>query len=329
MQRKTINYGAIILIAAGLVAAAYTYWLHQKIYPSTDDATIEAHVVNIAAQVNGKVQTVYVKNQAHVVKNQLLFTLDPKPFEIAIQKAQAAVENTKQAIQADENGVKIAAATLAERQAELVNAQKEYDRIYPLAQQGYYPKTGADKVNRDLIVAKEAVVAAQDQLAQAQDQLGKAGDQNAQLQAATAALAQAKLNLQYANVLAPASGQLAQLSLQPGQTITAYESLFSLVEDHTWWAMANMKETNLNRVRVGQKAMVHVDMYPAHPFRGTVIGIAAGSGSSFSLLPSENASGNWVKVTQRFPVRIQINNPDKKFPLRIGASCTVTIDTHA
>lgn len=180
-----------------------------------------------------------------------------------------------------------------------------------------------------MAVAKQAVSAAQDNLQEAQAKLGKTGDKNALVQAAQATLAQATLNLQYTNVIAPADGQLAKWTLQPGQTVTAYASLFSLVEDKDWWAIANMKETSLNRVRIGQKAIVYVDMYPSHPFHGIVKSISPGSGSSFSLLPSENATGNWVKVTQRFPVHVEIQHPDAQFPLRIGSSCTVSIDTHS
>ena len=126
---------------------------------------------------------------------------------------------------------------------------------------------------------------------------------------------------------APKNGQLAQFTLQAGQTVTAYQSLFSLVDTHQWWVMANMKETNLERIRTGQKAVIYVDIYPSHPFHGVVTSISPGSGSSFSLLPPENATGNWVKVTQRFPVRINIIDATDQFPLRIGASCSITIDT--
>ena len=135
------------------------------------------------------------------------------------------------------------------------------------------------------------------------------------------------LNLQYTKVTAPSSGQIASLTLRPGQTVTAYQPLFSLVSDKKWWAMANMKETDLSRIRVNQSAIVHVDMYPQHVFTGVVTSVSPGSGASFTLLPPENATGNWVKVTQRFPVRVDIIHPDATFPLRIGASCTVSIDT--
>jgi len=192
---------------------------------------------------------------------------------------------------------------------------------------GFYAHASGDDALRAVTVAKEAVIAAQNHLAEAKATLGKTGDQNAQIQMAQALLAQAKLNLQYTQVYSPTDGYLAKFNLQPGQTIAAYEGLFSLVKDHAWWVAANMKETDLMRIRPGQKALIHVDMYPSHVFHGVVKSISSGSGASFSLLPAENASGNWVKVTQRFSVRVMIIDPSEQFPLRVGASCTVTIDT--
>lgn len=327
MPRKVIHALILTPLIVLLIVGGYCYWLHQKRYPSTDDAYIQTDVINVAAQLSGKVAHVFVHNQETVRKAQLLFTIDPTPFKIALQKAEANLQNTKQKIIAEKNAVHAAAAVLLQRKAELTDTQKNYDRIISLVKQGYYAKSGADTVMRELSVAKQAVVAAQANLARAQATAGRSGSDNAQLQAATAAVAAAEINLRYTQVVAPAKGQLAQFTLQPGQTITAYESLFSLVENKNWWAIANMKETNLDRLRVGQCAVITVDMYPSHPFRGIVKSISPGSGSSFALLPAENASGNWVKVTQRFPVRVNILHPDPALPLRIGASCTVTIDT--
>lgn len=327
MLRCTLKYTAALLITLALIISGYTYWQHQQRYPNTDDAYVQAHVINIAAQISGKVQKVFVRNQQAVTQNQLLFTIDPKPFEIAYQKAQANLQNTLQQIQAAENAAQAAQATLAQREAQLIDAQKKYDRIMPLVKKGYYSKSGADDLIRELTVAKQAVIAAKNELAEAQAKHGKIGDENAQVKAAKSEIAQALLNLQYTKIYAPQNGQLAQLTLQPGQTVTAYEALFSLVDTSQWWVMANMKETNLERIHTGQKAIIYVDMYPSHPFHGVVTSISPGSGSSFSLLPPENATGNWVKVTQRFPVRINIVDATDQFPLRIGASCSITIDT--
>ncbi|MCX7120612.1 MAG: HlyD family secretion protein, partial [Gammaproteobacteria bacterium] len=290
---------------------------------------IQAHVVNEASQVTGQVQAVLVHNQQQVAKNQLLFMIDPKPFQLIYEKAQAELQNTQLQVQAGQNAVDTAKAQLAQQQAQLLESQKNYDRIMKLVKETYYSKASADTVVRQLTVAKQSVIAAQDQLKEAQAKRGTKGDANTQIQAAKDAVAQAALNLQYTKVYAPSAGQLAQLTLQPGQTITAYQSLFSLVDTHTWWAMANMKETDLSRIRAGQKVDIVTDMYPFYHFQGLVKSIGAGSGATFSLLPTENATGNWVKVTQRFPTRIQIINPNPKYPLRVGASCTVKIDTQS
>ncbi len=327
MLRRTLQYTATLLVVLTLIIGGYAYWQHQQRYPNTDDAYVQAHVIDVAAQVSGKGQQVFVQNQQTVTQNQLLFTIDPKPFEIAYQKAQANLQNTLLQIQAAENAAQAAQAALGQRDAQLIDAQKKYDRIMPLVKKGYYSKSGADDLTRELTVAKQAVIAAKNEFAEAQAKRGKTGDANAQIQAAKAEISQAQLNLQYTKVVAPKNGQLAQFTLQPGQTVTAYQTLFSLVANHQWWVMANMKETSLQRIHTGQKAVIYVDMYPSHPFHGVVTSISPGSGSSFSLLPPENATGNWVKVTQRFPVRINIVDTTDQFPLRIGASCSITIDT--
>ena len=324
---KTRKYAALVITLIVLTVSGYAYWLHQQRYPSTDDAYIQANLINIAPEVSGKVLQVLVKDQADVKKNQLLFTIDQKPFQIALKKAQADLANTKQTIVAEQNAVAAATAELLQRQAQYVEAQKNYQRIMELVKQGFYAKAGGDHATRVLNVTKQAVNAANDQLNEAKAKLGKPGDQNAQLQAAQSALAQAELNLQYTTIYSPSDGQLAQLSIRPGQTVTAYQTLFSVIDDRTWWALANMKETNLQRVRIGQSAEIKIDMYPGHIFHGTVTSISPGSGNSFALLPAENATGNWVKVTQRFPVRIDIQSSQAQFPLRIGASCHVVIDT--
>lgn len=327
MFRILSRYSILSLLGVFIVVSGYLYCHHEALYPSTDDAYIEAHEVNIAAQINGKVDHIFVQNQERVTQNQLLFTIDPKPFQIAYQKAEATLANTQQQINADENAVQSAAAQLAEQKARLTDIQKKYARIMVLVKEGYYSKSGGDDMVSQLTVAQQSVIAAENNLSEAKAKRGQKGDQNAQLDLAKAAVAQAKLNLQYTQVFAPAGGKLAQFQLREGQTVTAYQSLFTLVDDHTWWAMANMKETDLQRIRVGQPVKINVDMYPSHRFKGIVKSISAGSGSSFDLLPPENATGNWVKVTQRIPVRIQITNPSAHFPLRIGSSCSVSIDT--
>jgi membrane fusion protein (multidrug efflux system) len=159
----------------------------------------------------------------------------------------------------------------------------------------------------------------------AQAERGAAGDANAPIKAAEAALAQARLDLQHTRVEAPADGVVGELSLRPGGFVNIGTPLFALVETAEVWVDANFKETDLPRIRPGQAAEVRIDLLPGRTFRGRVESLSPASGTAFALLPPENATGNWVKVTQRFPVRVRIMNPIPG--LRVGASSEVTIDT--
>ncbi len=142
---------------------------------------------------------------------------------------------------------------------------------------------------------------------------------------AEAALSIAQLNLQYTKIYAPATGWITHLSLRPGDVVTANQPLFALVSSEEFWIDANFRETEIHELSIGQKAKITIDMYPNKEFRGVVESISSGTGAAFSLLPPENATGNWVKVTQRVPVRIRVLDPDPRFPLRVGSSATVTL----
>ena len=156
--------------------------------------------------------------------------------------------------------------------------------------------------------------------------MGSGANSNAKIKAAQAEVSNLKLQLSYTNITAPSSGYINNLNLRQGDTVAAFQPVFALVDDEHWWVAANFKETDLERIKVGQPATIILDMYPKHLYQGKVTSISTGSGSAFALLPAENASGNWVKVTQRFPVWVSIEN-SKPYPLRIGASATVKINT--
>lgn len=152
---------------------------------------------------------------------------------------------------------------------------------------------------------------------------------SSKVEAAKANLAQAKLYLAYTSVSAPTDGWLAHFTLQSGDVVLANQPLFALISNKTFWVDANFKETEIAKIKIGQSATVIADMYPDHSFKGIVESISGGAGTAFSLLPPQNATGNWVKVTQRVPVRIRILNPDPKFPLRIGTTASVTVNLHS
>jgi membrane fusion protein, multidrug efflux system len=326
-MKKTIKIIVIVLILAIIAAAVALYMHHRAQYPSTDDAYVQAHVVNIAPRVSGRVSKTLIHNNMAVKKGQLLFEIDATPFKITEKKAQSTLNNTLQIVAALQSDVKSAKATLKENQAQLINATQNYKRIIKLVKKGSASKQQGDDVTSKLHVAQAAVTAANAGIEAAQEKLGEPGEKNAQVQIAQAQLAQARLNLSYTKIKAPANGTVSNYSMRAGDELAAGQSYFALIESGDWWATANYKETDLSRIRVGQSANISVDMYPNHTFTGKVISLSRGSGTTFSLLPPENATGNWVKVTQRFPIRIAFTGTDTAHPLRMGASCTVTVNT--
>jgi membrane fusion protein (multidrug efflux system) len=327
MVKKSTKIILIALLLVIFVGGGYTYLRHQKIYPSTDDAYIQAHVINIAPRVTGQVSKVYVQNHQFVQEGQRLFDIDPANFQVALDKAIANLDETMQQVRAAKSSVTTAKSLVAERKAELINVEKSTKRTLHLVNEKLYSAAQGDKAESDLAVSKAALAAAQSQLEEAIEKLGHMGGANASIRAAKASITQANLNLKYSHITAPHSGYISNFKLRVGDSVNAFQDVFAIVENDEWWANANLKETTLERIRVGQKATIRVDMYPHIVFHGKVASISAGSGTTFSLLPPENATGNWVKVTQRFPIRIDIDTRYKKYPLRMGSSCEVTVDT--
>jgi len=316
-----------ILISLFFAGISLWYWHQHTYYPATDDAYVQANIIQIAAQVSGSVSEVLVHEHQTVQQGQLLFRIDAKPFQIAVDKALANLQLTEQQVAGAQSAIQTASAMVIQRQAELTTLEKNTKRVFTLVQQGQLPKANADDATGQLAVAKAALSAAMSQLQQAKQQLGKLGRQNAQFQAAQAELQQALLNLAYTQVTAPAFGNLMNFTLRKGTMVSAYTPLFALIEQKQWWVDANFKETQLARIHPGQKATIRLDSFPNHIYKGIVQSIGSGSGAAFSLFPPENATGNWVKVTQRFPVRIRLFHSDKRYPLRVGASTEVSIDT--
>ena len=326
-MRRVFKIFLVALLLLILLIAGYLYWRHGELYPSTDDAYVEAHKVVIAPEVSGRITKVLVANHQYVHKGQLLFLIDQQFYRIKLEDAIAQYKTAEKNITVARMAVKASRAEVKQRQAELIDTQVETRRALVMAKRHFYSSSQRDLAIKNLAVAKAALHAAESQLAEAIAKRGRIGKQNAALQAAAAAIANAKLNLSHTAVYAPSSGYIANFDLRIGAMVSAAQNLFALIEDHHWWIKANFKETSLARMKVGQPVKVILDMYPHQYFHGVLASVGPGSGASFSLLPAENTSGNWVKVTQRFPVNINIKQV-KAFPLRIGASATVVVDTH-
>jgi membrane fusion protein (multidrug efflux system) len=266
-----------------------------------------------------------VSDQQAVKAGDPLFDIDPANYQLALQKALAQLELARQSVSQESAGVASAEAVLAQRRAEAANARNTWIRNQELMKSGFLSAQGAENARTQLATAEAAVKAAEAGVAQARSALGRGGEDNAAVQAAQAAVKQAELDLARTHVTSPTSGVVANLTLRPGNTVVPSVPLFVVISDQEYWVDANFKETELKEIRPGQKATIKSDVYPDHVFHGVVQSLSGGSGTAFSLLPPQNATGNWVKVTQRVPVRIRVEDPDPQHPLRIGTTASVKV----
>jgi membrane fusion protein, multidrug efflux system len=321
---KNLRWMGALAIIVPLGFGGYAWWLHAQRYPTTSDAYIGTHVVRIASQVDGSVKELLVSDHARVQQGQLLLTLDSASFRIAVSRAQANELLAKQTRAAAQAAVEVARDRITEQESEHEDAVHNYERILKLLKHKSVDQSQADSAKYRVQETQASLESARSVLQQARAELDAA---DARTQVAAAELAEARLNLSHTRITAPVSGMLGKIHVQPGDVISAGQQLFPLVQNNPVWVDANYKETELARIKPGQTAIVNLDMYPGKTFHGRVASLSPASGVAFALLPAENATGNWVKVTQRFPVRVIITDPDPSGLLRIGASSTVRIDT--
>jgi membrane fusion protein, multidrug efflux system len=317
--------------AVGLVAALIIYLTGGR-YERTDDAYVQTASVAISSNVAGRVQELDVRDNQLVHRGEILFRLDDQPFRIAVEEAEAQLSGARLQVESLK-------ASYRQRQAELQSArqtlsyqQREADRQQRLLVAGISSQLQVDRAEHALDTARTALAAAEQEVNAVVANLGGipdiAPDRHPTVQHAQALLDRAKLNLSYTVIRAPSDGIVTRVEqLQVGTYISASAAVFALVVAHDLWIEANFKEDQLAHMRVGQDAVVHVDSYPGREFQGKVASVSPGTGSQFSLLPAENATGNWVKVVQRLPVRIELRNLDPDFPLQGGLSATVRVDT--
>ncbi|MFD1342591.1 HlyD family secretion protein [Litorisediminicola beolgyonensis] len=300
-------------------------------HPSTDDAYLEANVLTIAPQVGGAIETVAVSENQHVAAGDLLFQIDTADLRASLDAAQARYDDAVQQTGAAITDLSSLEAQVTSARAALTDAEDAFERTDKLFSLGDVAQAALDQATAARDQARAALDTAQSELAAARERAGRPGDDNPAVRAARAELTLAEIALDRTRVTAPVSGWVANLDLRPGALVSPDMPVFSLVEDGDWWVDANFKETDLARLRPGQPVDIAVDMYPGLTLSGSVKSLGAGSGAVFSLLPPQNASGNWVKVTQRFPVRISLDSrpDDAAMQLRVGASTRVTVDTFA
>jgi membrane fusion protein (multidrug efflux system) len=322
MKSFKIAAAAAMLIAIG--AGLFLYWRHEERYPSTIDAYVGANIINVAAQVTGQVAEVPITDNQPIKAGDLLFTIDDTQFKASVDQAQADLDSSLQQAQSYSNQITAAEAAVQSSQSAYNTAKNNFERAKALFSDGDLAQVSLDQATTAFAEASARLTTSQSELLALQSGLAAKQDEvlssRAQLE-----IAQADLN--WTKVYATADGWIANLTLRPGSAVSANAPQFSIVESSDWWVDANFKETALPRIRPGQPVTVKVDMLPGVTLTGKVASIGRGSGDTFSLLPSENSSGNWVKVTRRFPVRVELDPTD--VPLRVGGSSKVTVDTTA
>ncbi|GAA0716747.1 HlyD family secretion protein [Dokdonella soli] len=300
-------------------------------YASTDNAYVQADHVTIAPQIGGRVVEVDVRENQAVKKGDVLFRIDAEPLEIAVARMQAQVESVKSLLDAARSGYRSAQADQRSAAADLVYKQQQFERMKELRGRGLVAQQALDTAANDLAAARAKQDSNNAAVSKAQNMLGglpeTPDEQLAGYKLALAQLAQAKLDLGHAVVRAPMDGTIGKTTLQPGDFLGTGQAAMPLVAD-TLWVDANFKETDLTHVRVGQPATIEVDTFPGKKWQARVASISPASGAEFSVLPAQNATGNWVKIVQRIPVRLVIEEPNHDgMILRSGMSTNVDIDT--
>jgi membrane fusion protein, multidrug efflux system len=327
LRPALIAFGPLVLVLAG----AYFYVTGGR-YVSTDNAYVRSDISQISTEVSGRVDEIEVRENQSVQAGQVLFRLEDASFKIAVERAEAQLAATRLDIEA-------LRATYALKQSELKSAQdtldyqgRELDRQKQLFTTHVTSQQQFDQAQHNLDTARQNVDSARQGLANVLASLG--GDPHIETHnhprvlAAKAMRDQAQLDLSHTVVYASIDGTVAQVDkLQKGEHVTIGTPLFSLIGREVW-VEANFKETELTHMKPGQEATIEVDTYPDRVFKGRVAGISPGTGSEFSVLPAQNATGNWVKVVQRLPVRIVLSDRDSESALLSGMSATVEVDTN-
>jgi membrane fusion protein (multidrug efflux system) len=327
-----------IVLIGGIIFGVKEYIYFSK-HVDTDDAQIDGDISPVVARVGGYVDSVMFEENTHVNKGQLLVKIDDRDYKVKLEQARAAQVGASAGVNVGQSQISTTAANSASARAQVASAaarlekvEKDYQRYANLVKDGSVTQQQFDQAKADLDVARATYNAARDEYKAAQQQIATS---RSQLKVTNTGVSQkqvdidyANLQLSYTNVKSPASGTVAKKNVQIGQLVQAGQTLFSVVNDNSIYVTANFKETQLNKIRNGQKVDLKVDAYPDLKVEGTVYNFSPATGAKFSLLPPDNATGNFVKVVQRIPVKIKITGSKEEIAkLRPGMSVDVSVIT--
>lgn len=334
----------IVLIILGIVIIGgvifgISKWIHASSHEETDDAQIDGDISPVVARVGGYVDSILFEENQRVTDNQLLIKLDERDYNIRLEQAKAAQTGAGASVNVTQSGISSTQANAASAYANVVNAQvkldqinKDYARYANLVQDGSVTRQAYDQVLAQKQSAQAMLKAANQQYKAASDQVKTSRKQVAVSSSGVdqrqADVDFAKLQLTYTNITSPTDGIISKKNIQKGQLVQAGQTLFSVVNDKSLYVTANFKETQLEKLKPGQKVKIVVDAYEDYPIEGELYNFSPATGARFSLLPPDNASGNFVKVVQRIPVKIKFVKVPKEIAGRIrpGMSVDVSVD---
>lgn len=320
LRTRIIIGGTVVVLGAGLTG----YFVRNHYYPGTNDAYVHAYTITISPYVEGYIKNVHASPNEFVKKGQLIYEITPLPFELKVAQQEhlltaaiAKKASLKQALLQSKQRLK-------DQQASQWIIDLNEKRYAYLQQEQVVALAKAQEFQASKLEALAKTKAATIDISQIEKDILQ---QQAIIDALRAEIGQAKVNLGYTRYYAPIDAYVSNnFSIRTGQYVKPGQALFKLIDNSKWWVDANFKESQIHRIRMGMPANISLDMYPNKSFKGNVINISRGSGAYESLLPPENATGNWVKVPQRFPVRILMEQNDQ-YPLRAGATAHARVNT--
>jgi multidrug resistance efflux pump len=318
--------GILVLAAAALGLFVYKVY---KANPRTDDAYVHANTAALAAHVSGQIVKLPIRDNQQVQKGDLMFIVDPRPYKLALDTARTKLNLTEIEIKTLRDTVNSAAAELAHSKVEAANDKQYLDRLVPLHERDFVTENDVIEARNKVKGAEAAVASATSELQKARDALGIWGDENQRVRAAQEEIEDAQLNYDYCFVHAPFDGYVTNLNISEGQYANAGQPVLALIDSRDWYVLAYFREDLLARIRPGMSADVSLVSYPGQHFEGKVQGIGWGlfqeNGATVAGLPNVEETLNWVRLNQRFPVRIELQHADSDHPFRMGQTAVVTI----
>ncbi len=318
---------AIVVVAAYCSLAVFR---SLRDHPRTDDASVRANVVPVAAKVDGYVAKVAIVDNTRVAQGDLLFVIDQRPYEIELAGAAAGLEIVELQIRESEAAISAAEAQVLSTRAEAEYARSYLERLEPLRSRQFVSPDNVDRAVRAKRVAESNVLAATADLELKRNALGLVGSVNVRRAAAQAKVEAARLNLEYCTVRSPVDGYVTNMNLSPGALAKSGDQLFAIVDDSQWFVIANYMETDLRYIKEGMKARIYLMAYPNRPFAAVVQGIGRAvkvpQSKDVGVLPQPDPTLDWVRLAQRFPVRLEFTEVDDAHPYLMGATATVIVE---